>query len=154
MNKILFIILLISQLCFSQLKTYTFEEVDTLSVKKPMIVFLHTDWCKYCKAMENTTFKNQKVIEELNANYYFVSFNAESKQSIKYQNQIFNYKSTGKKTGIHELAEALGKYKHKVVYPTTTVLNVKNEIIFQHPSMLRAKGFLRLLGELKKHEKL
>jgi len=155
MNKTLFVILvLMGQLGFAQLKMYTFEEVDTLSVKKPIIVFLHTNWCKYCRAMENTTFKDQTVVEELNKNYYFISFDAESKEPVTYQNAIFNYKSTGKKTGIHQLAEALGKYKHRVVYPTTVVLNTKNEIVFQRPSMLRAKGFIKLLNELKKHEKL
>jgi len=150
----LLLFLLIFQNTVAQLNTYSFEQVDTLPIKKPVIVFLHTDWCKYCKVMEQTTFKNSDVVKELNKNFYYISFDAEYKKPIKYQNVVFNYKSTGRKTGIHELAEALGKYKHQIKYPTTVVLNKKNEIVFQYPSMLRAKGFLKLLKELKKNEKI
>lgn len=78
-NFIIILILLSTQLCSAQLIIRTFEEVDTLSVKKPVIIFLHTDWCKYCRVMEETTFKNKEVIEKLNSDYYFVSFDAESR---------------------------------------------------------------------------
>jgi thiol:disulfide interchange protein len=29
---------------------------------KPIVVFVHTSWCKYCKMMENITFKTQKLL--------------------------------------------------------------------------------------------
>ena len=69
---------------FAQLKAYSFEEAEQLSLEnpKPIVVFVHTNWCKYCKMMENTTFKNKELINELNANFYFVLFDAESKTYI------------------------------------------------------------------------
>ena len=153
-NFIIILILLSTQLCSAQLIIRTFEEVDTLSIKKPLIVFLHTDWCKYCRVMEETTFKNKEVIEKLNSDYYFVSFDAESTESVKFQNRIFIFKPTGRKTGIHELAEELGRYENRLVYPTTVVLNTKHEIVFQRPSMLRPKNFVKLLNAIEVHEKL
>lgn len=153
---VIIIFVFCGHLMFGQLNTYTFEQVDSLllSVPKPIVVFLHTDWCTYCDAMENTTFKDKEVINKLNNNYYFVSFDAESKESIKFQNRIFSYKPSGRKTGVHELAEALGKYQNKLSYPTTVILNIKKEIVFQYPSMLRSKGFLRLLNAIQENEKL
>ena len=153
---IIIVFICFGQLVNAQLNSYTFEQVDSLSVSvpKPIVVFLHTEWCKYCNAMENTTFKNKEVISRLNSNYYFVSFDAESKESVKFKNRIFSYKPSGRKTGVHELAEALGNYHNKLSYPTTVVLNFNKEIIFQYPSMLRSKGFLRLLNAIQENEKL
>jgi thiol:disulfide interchange protein len=49
---------------FAQLKTYSFQEAEKLSAEnpKPIVVFVHTSWCKYCKMMENITFKTQKLL--------------------------------------------------------------------------------------------
>jgi thiol:disulfide interchange protein len=38
------------------------EEVEQLSRKpKPIVVLFILTWCKYCKMMENTTFKKPRV---------------------------------------------------------------------------------------------
>lgn len=92
--------------------------------------------------MEETTFKNKEAIEKLNSNYYLASFDAESKESVKYQNRIFIFKPTGRKIEIHELAEVLGRYENRLVYPTTVVLNTKHEIVFRRPYMHGLKTLL------------
>lgn len=133
----------------AQLQEYSFEALDTLKNNKPIIVFLHTNWCKYCKAMQQTTFKNEKVVSELNEKFYFIPFNAESKETITFHGHKFNYKATGNKIGVHELAEILGTYNNKLEYPTTVVLNTKYEIILQYPAMLRPNSFLGMLNSVK-----
>ncbi|TGV00480.1 thioredoxin family protein [Flavivirga rizhaonensis] len=149
MKYLLYILLLTSQLGWTQLKNYTFKELSLLKEERPIVIFLHTDWCKYCKVMENTTFKNEKIIEKLNERFYFISFNAEQKTSVTFKNHTFKYKSTGKKTGIHELAEALGTVESKISYPTTVVLNNKKEIVFQYPYLLKPKEFLKVLNKIE-----
>ena len=107
---------------FAQLKTYSFEEVEKLSKEnpKPIVVFIHTSWCKYCKIMENSTFKNQEVVTLLNSAFYFISFDAETKNTITFNNYTFKFKPKGQNTGIHELATALATINNEVVYPTIT----------------------------------
>ena len=73
---------------------------------------------------------------------------------MQFKNRIFSFKSSNPKKGIHELAVYLGKYKGKIKYPTTIVLNKENEIVFQHPSVLPPKNFIRLLKALEVHEEL
>ena len=48
---------------FSQSKIHPLENVENLqkTEKRNLLVFLHTDWCSYCKTMQNSTFKNNKV---------------------------------------------------------------------------------------------
>ena len=134
---------------FAQLKTHTFQEAEQLAIKnpKPIVVFIHTAWCTYCKMMENSTFKNKEVIETVNENYYFVPFDAESTESITFNNHTFSFQPTGTKTGIHELATALATIKGQVVYPTLTILDNEKSIIFQQHSLIRAVDLLSILAK-------
>ncbi|MFD0862980.1 thioredoxin family protein [Sungkyunkwania multivorans] len=135
----------------AQLKTYSFEEVEELMVSAPktMIVFIHTDWCKYCKAMQKSTFSNTEVIRQLNENFYFVSFDAESRAPVRFQNRTFDYVPNGPNSGLHDLAWHLGEIDGQIAYPTLSVLNSNFEIIFQYDSFIRPKKMLRLLDRLQ-----
>lgn len=150
-NKTLLLFLLFCAIpsAFAQLKTHTFQEAEQLAIKKPkpIVVFIHTSWCKYCKIMENRTFKNKEVIAELNANFYFVSIDAETKESITFNNHIFSFQPSGTNTGIHELATGLATIDNQVVYPTTTILDKDKTIVFQQHSLIRAVDLLSILAK-------
>ena len=136
---------------FAQLKSYSFEQIDSLqrNQNRKIIVFIHTDWCKYCQAMKNSTFKNEEVIKNLNENFYFITLNAEEKRAITFNSRKFIFKTNGNASGIHELAYELANTNTQITYPTICVLNVKNEIIFQQSNYLPSKDFLILLEKLK-----
>jgi thioredoxin-related protein len=139
-------------LVFAQPRTYTFEQVDSLQQiqNRKIVVFIHTDWCKYCQAMKNSTFKTDSVIQILNENYYFVTLNAEEKRTIAFRNQTFYYRSNGNSNGIHDLAYLLANQNNQTVYPTLCVLNENNQIVFQKSNYLNAKELSFVLEELKK----
>ena len=136
---------------FAQLKTYTFEEAEKLSKEnpKPFVVFIHTSWCKYCKMMENSTFKNPEIIHLLNSDFYFISLDAESKNDIHFNNLTFQFKPKGQNTGVHELATALATINSQVVYPTVTILESNFSIVFQKHSFLSSKELLIILEKTK-----
>lgn len=136
---------------FCQLKSSTFEEVDSLQQiqKRKTIVFIHTDWCQFCQRMKATTFKNQEIIEKLNSDFYFINFNAEEKRDITFNKHSFKYKPSGNNIGVHELALEIGTINNQIAYPTLCVLNEKNEIIFQYNIYLSTKDFKTLLEKLK-----
>jgi thioredoxin-related protein len=144
------IFLLTLQQGYAQLKTYQFEQLDSLQKKeaRPVVVFIHTDWCKYCAAMQNTTLQDKEVISTLNERFYFIYLNAEEKRNITMLGNIFKYKPTGNNTGIHELAEQLARTKEKVSYPTLCFLNSNYEITFKHPQFMNAPDLLIVLSKL------
>ncbi|MCV9927922.1 thioredoxin family protein [Flavobacterium sp. LS1R49] len=148
---ILIIFFLIISNGFAQLHSYSFEQIDSLQQiqKRKVIVFIHTDWCKYCQAMKNSTFKNKTIITQLNAEFYFIDFNAEEKRTIRFNNQTFNYKPTGNTNGVNELAIALGTINNQITYPIVCVINPENEIIFQDTSYRNAKDFEVIFAKLK-----
>jgi len=136
---------------FAQLKTQSFEEAEKLCKEnpKPFVVFVHTSWCNYCKMMENSTFKNPKIIQLLNTDFYFISLDAESKEDIHFNNQVFQFKPKGQNTGIHELATELATIDSEVVYPTVTVLQTDFSVVFQKHSFLSSKELLAVLEKIK-----
>ena len=136
---------------FAQLNFIDFEQIDSLqqAEKRNVIVFIHTDWCKYCKVMHDKTFKNATVVKLVNDKFYFVDFNAEEKREIVFNENTFVFKPNGSNSGIHELAMELGTIDKQISYPVLCVLNEKNEIIFQHNSFLNAKDLIKILEETK-----
>jgi len=136
---------------FCQLKSRTFEEIDSLQQiqKRKIIVFIHADWCQFCQRMKSTSFKNQEIIDKLNSDFYYIDFNAGEKRNITFNNQLFKFKPSGNNVGVHELALQLGTIKDQIVYPILCVLNEKNEIVLQYNNYLSSKDFKILLEKLK-----
>lgn len=129
------------------LQHHSFTDLDSLMVRdqRPVAVFLHAEWCKFCKNMEQTTFSNENVIELLNDQYYFISFDGEQKEDVIFRNHVFRYQPKGRNTGTHELAVALGTVEGELTYPTLAILNPDYEIVFQHNTFLTAKELIRVL---------
>ena len=122
-----------------------FEEIKTLQEKapKPLLVLIMTSWCKYCHAMKNTMTRDKKVATILKEKFYTVFLDAEDKNDILFAGRNFKHQS-----GLHELAKELATIKGQISYPTTTVLNVKNEIIYQHDGFLSPRTMLYFLNKI------
>lgn len=106
----------------AQTNLWTSFEYLTDSLRKerrPVLVFIHTDWCTYCKMMELRTFSDANVVSKLQEKFYCVRLNAEETQPITFLQRTYKFKPTGVKTGVHELAQVLGTEKGKLSYPTT-----------------------------------
>jgi thioredoxin-related protein len=148
---IMVVFLVLTTTAYSQLKSRSFEVVDSLQQlqKRKVIVFIHADWCSFCQTMKQTTFKNKGIIESLNSDFYFVDFNGEDKRDIAFNKQVFKFRPTGINVGAHELAMQLGRVNKQLVYPVLCVLNEKNEIILQYNNYLDVTNFKLLLEKLK-----
>ena len=130
-------------------KWITLQEAmeKTKTQPKPIIVDFYTDWCGWCKRMMQTTYANPNLAQYINANFYAVKFNAETKDTIEYLGQKYGPVGLGNKA---TNALAIKLLQNKLMYPTTLFLNnydkQKNEFQF---SML-AQGYL----DVKKIEPL
>lgn len=138
--------------CFAQLKTHTFEEAEKLAEEnpRPFVVFIHTSWCNYCKMMLNSTFKNSEIINVLNSNFYFIPFDAETKNDIHFKNHTFKFIPNGAASGLHELAISLATIDSRLIYPTITILESDYSILFQKHSFMNAEELQIILEKEKK----
>lgn len=91
---------------------------------KPVLLFIHTDWCKYCALQDHNTFQNKQVSEKINGNFYALRLNAESRDALTFLNRSYE----GAQDGYHELAEMLAKKDGQVIFPTTILLSEKLQL--------------------------
>ncbi|MBM3401476.1 MAG: thioredoxin family protein [Bacteroidetes bacterium] len=147
LRPLILLILILSALSdlSAQNRIVKFAEIKPLQDKiaKPVLVLIMTDWCKYCHAMKNTLTRDNSVLALLDEKFYTVFLNAEDKIDIFFAGR--NFKNKG---GIHELASELGTIKGQLSYPTLTVLNSRNEIIYQHDGFLSPRAILYTLKKI------
>ncbi|MCG8477054.1 MAG: DUF255 domain-containing protein [Cytophagales bacterium] len=110
------------------------EEAQTLAQKdpRPIVIDFYTDWCHWCKVFDKTTFKDQKVIDYVNKNFYAVKLNAESKKAFVFK---------GQKT----IAPQLVKKYQIQGYPTIVFLDNKFENHSLSVGYKKGPDFLQVL---------
>ena len=116
----------------------SFEEAVARSKKEPRKIFIdvYTDWCGWCKRMDQSTFSDPKVAAYVNQHYYAVKFNAEGKSPITLNGKTYQFNPQYK---AHELAVEL--LQGKMSYPTTVYLDENFNTISPVPGYLTVEVF-------------
>lgn len=107
--------------------------------RRPLLIFIHTDWCKYCKAMELKTFTEPLITNALNKNFYCLNLDAEDANALTFLNRKYKFKPSGVNTGVHELAQLLGTENGKLSYPTTVFFDQNLQLQTRIVGMIDAK---------------
>lgn len=108
--------------------------------KRKIFIDVYTDWCGWCKRMNDSTFADPFVAQYLNDHYYPVKFNAEYQQDIVFKDKVYRFKRNGAR-GYHELAAEW--LNNRLSYPTVVFLDENLGVIqpipgFQDPAKMEA----------------
>lgn len=90
--------------------------------KKFILVDLYTDWCGWCKKMDENTFQDAGIVSLLNESFTTVKFNAETPNPVSFKGKSYTFTKTGAR-GANQLALDLGSVGGKLGYPTLVVLD-------------------------------
>lgn len=124
----------------------TFAEAMEQSRIEPRKIFvnLSTQWCPSCRKMDQTTFRNEAIVNYISEKYYAVKFDGGSNEEI-----VLNGETYGKEGRVHHLAMFLSR-RSSVVFPTYAVMdedfqNPQPVYGYQDPESL--DKFLTFFGE-------
>jgi len=131
----------------TEINWMTIEEAEkaTKSNPKDIYVMVYADWCPKCEKFNTTTYKDPKVIKDLNENFYPVKLNAQESKEImfngkKYGNPNFDA-SKGKmdRNSYHELLFEIDAKSIPSIVVLDKELNVTgSEMGYQEAGVLRS----------------
>lgn len=122
----------------------SFEEAYALHQSNPKkwIIDVSTEWCGWCKRMDQTTFSDSLVIDHVNSHFYAVALDGEHKGDITIGDQTYQFVNEGNR-GYHQLAAELIGGKRS--YPTIVFLSEALQNISVIPGYKNAESFLQLV---------
>lgn len=115
--------------------------------RRPILIDLYTDWCGWCKTMDKKTYTNPKVIAYLQANFYTVKLNAETREAVNWNQKTYHF-NTANRTNDFAVFLTYGRLS----YPTTVILPTDNSGPQPVPGYLEPKDLelvVRYFGDGK-----
>jgi thioredoxin-related protein len=127
----------------SDLPWHSIREGLTLAAKqnKPLVVDFYTDWCGWCKVMDQKTYEQYQIKDMLKAGFVLAKYNPEKDGAFEYR---------GKKVTPIEFSKLVGVNG----YPTTAFLKADGTKIDAVSGYIEFTRFLEMLRfvDSKKYE--
>lgn len=113
---------------------------------KIIILYFYTDWCNICKIQETQIEKNEKILEFLQQDVYFLKFNGESEDPVDFLGQRY---IPIQKVKTHPFViEFISQ--HEVSYPLWIVLDHNLNVLGKFSGLIQKKNFEKLMFQIKK----
>ncbi len=140
------IVMLTLSLTYGQEKyVVTFEELPEkmAASPKPILIKIYTDWCAVCKIQDKKIEKDTALQELLKNNCYLLELNAETTETIVFNNKKYSYIPQGASNGYHELSTYLTE--NTSAYPYWVLLSPEYEILGTYSGLLKNNQLKELL---------
>lgn len=110
--------------------------------QKKVMIDIYTNYCAWCKVMDQRTFSDPEVVQYLNDYFLAVRFNAEEEQALVFKGKSYNRVRNGRKI-YHELA--LEFMRGRLSYPTIVFLDEQLNLIQPIPGYQDASQYIKVL---------
>jgi len=109
-----------------------------LEEKKPVLIDFYTEWCHWCKVMDDKTFNAEEVAKKLSDDFVCIRLNAEDqKSSLNFDGKMYTNA---------EFTQALGVSG----FPTLAFIDDAGQFITKVPGYVPAKDFVNILNYIDK----
>ena len=97
----------------NQVNWISFEQLHDSLKANPKKVFIdfYADWCSPCLKMDEVAFKDPRVVELLNKDFYAIKFNVETTDTIVFGQQSFSNPRANRRNPVHEIPLLLASRK-------------------------------------------
>lgn len=123
----------------------TIEEAVNKLEDDPRKIFvdIYTDWCGFCRRMNNNTFSHPVIIEILNNKFHPVKLNAEQEEPIEFQGREYINENPGERRSAHNFAVAL--LQGQMSYPSFAFFDEELNLITALPGYKAPEEFEPIL---------
>ena len=111
---------------------------------KFILVDIVASWCGWCKKMDESTFTDGSVNEQLKSNFVTVKLDAEAETNLSFNGKNYGLVQNGTRQA-NQLALDLGKVNGRLGYPTLVVLDEKGNKLQAFPGYKDAETLNVLL---------
>ncbi|MCB0832792.1 MAG: DUF255 domain-containing protein [Bacteroidetes bacterium] len=118
----------------SKLKWYSYNDGVKIakSQNKQILVDFYTDWCSWCKVMDQKTYADVRIVDYLNKNFILIKLNPEKDPPVNYNGQTYDAMRFVEGLGING-------------YPATGFFEPGDKFITVVPGYIEADEFLPML---------
>jgi thioredoxin-related protein len=102
------------------------------SSKRPVVVDVYTDWCRWCRQMDREVYGRADVSEYLAARFVTIKLNAEGPEAVTYKGRDLTARSLASSFDVSG-------------YPTTVFLAPNGDHLANVPGYIEPARFLLLL---------
>ncbi|MGB0429599.1 MAG: thioredoxin family protein [Bacteroidia bacterium] len=97
-------------------------QAKTKDAQKKIFVDLYTDWCGWCKVMDQKSFSHPVNVALMEKYFYAVKFNAEKETTQVFGTDTLKLKPRGGRP-LHQFANKYGRTERGLSYPTTVIFD-------------------------------
>ncbi|HCM77625.1 MAG TPA: thioredoxin family protein [Cytophagales bacterium] len=133
-----------------QVNWINFEQLEEALQKQPKKVFVdfYADWCKYCRRMDRLAFRDSRVVELLNDDYYAVRMDIESTDTVMFGGKKYVNERARKVNSVHQIALLMASRKGKPFsLPAMVILDEHFEAQARYFQYLTAEQLLGVLTD-------
>jgi thioredoxin-related protein len=95
---------------------------------KPILVFVSTTWCSYCRKMREDTFADDRIINRLKDSFVAVAIDGDAGNTVRYKGRQFSEKDFTRALRVRG-------------FPTTIFFDSGGEIVFGQPGYIPPEQF-------------
>lgn len=146
----LLFLLVVDEPAYGQHNNLAFKnlEADINETPKPILLYIYTNWCVYCKMQQEQMKKDTALQGLLKNKFYHISFDAESKETIIFTRQTYQYKPNGLENGVHELTLLGWDRRQAIAYPLWLLFDKNYKLIYRNSGSITINQLKKMLDRL------
>lgn len=99
---------------------------------KAILIDIYTDWCGWCKKMDQETYSDPRVVKYLRDNFVLIRMNPETDEPVTYEGEQYP-------------AAAFAQSMQVTGYPATAFFESNGKMITMVPGYIQTEDFLNIL---------